>query len=144
MIETTELDATQEQASANGHDAYQDFDSDLDFLNHILAKKPAEELTEVPEWNVKILCKALDAEARIAVQMQAYNAETKITDYRPFFPEVVIGGCYNPKTGNKVFSEKHLIALRRKQDGMAIERLAVVILRLSRMLFNHPEDAKKN
>jgi hypothetical protein len=144
-METAELDTTTEQASANGHDAtFQTFDDDLAFLSHILSKKPAEELTEVPEWNVKILCKALDAEARIAIQIKAYNNETKITDYRPFFPEVVVGGCYNPTTGNKVFTDKHLVALRRKQDGMAIERLAVVILRLSHMLFNAPENAKKN
>jgi hypothetical protein len=145
MIETTELDTAQEEAPTNGHDAtFLAFDDDMAFLTHILSKKPAEELTEVPEWNVKILCKALDAEARIAIQIQAYTSETKITDYRPFFPEVVVGGCYNPTTGNKVFTEKHLAALRRKQDGMAIERLAVVILRLSHMLFNAPENAKKN
>src|ERR1043166_6832708 len=134
-MQTTELDTTQEAAPTNGHDdTWQSFDDDDLFLQHILAKKPAERLVEVPEWNVKILCKALNADRRIRVQMEAYDEKSKRTDFRTVFHLVVMGGCYNPSTGNLVFAERHKAALMQQQDGGAVERLAITILRLSRML----------
>lgn len=144
-METAELDTTQEEASPNGHDdTWQSFENDLDFVQHILSKKPAERLVEVPEWNVKILCKALNADHRIKVQMEAYDEKSKRTDFRTVFHLVVMGGCYNPNSGNLVFSEKHRTALMQQQDGGAVERLAITILRLSRMLPEDTENAKKN
>lgn len=145
MVETTvELDTKQEEsASPNGHDAtWKSFDDDQTFLQHILSKKPAEELIEVPEWEVKILCRALNAEHRVKVQMAAYDAKTKLSDYRKCFTLVAMGGSYNPVTGNRAFSEKDRDFL--EQHGGVVEKLAVTILRLSRMLADDAERAKKN
>jgi len=146
MTETTVgLDTTQEAAAPNGHDeAWQSFDDDGAFLQHILSKEPAEELVEVPEWNVKILCKALDAESRIEVETLAYNAETKKTNYSKVSPLVALYGCYNPNTGNRVFSESHKDVLKAPQHGGAVVRLALTILRISGMLAGDVERAKKN
>lgn len=146
MIETTtELDTTQETPSTNGHDEHwQTFDDDQAFLQHILSQRPAEKLVEVPEWEVRILCRALSAESRIEVQTRAYDERTKTTDFRRVFHLVVIGGCYNPATGGRVFSEKHKAALMQVADGSAVERLAITVLQLSRMLPHEQERAKKN
>lgn len=143
MVET-ELDTTQAEAAPNGHDVTWETFGDDELLAHILSKKPAEKLVEVPEWNVKILCRALNAESRIEIQMQAYDATTKITDFRTVFHAVVIHGCYNPATGHQVFRASHKDVLMRQQDGSAVERLALTILRLSRMLPDDTENAKKN
>jgi hypothetical protein len=158
MAKIVELDTTQEKASPNGHDdTWQSFDSDVALLQHILSKKPAERVVDVPEWNVRVLCRALTAEHRIDVETRAYNAETKRTNYSVVSHLILMYGCYNPSTGNPVFyglddseavrKQKEATmktVLMREQDGGAIERLSFAILRLSRMLFNDAENAKKN
>jgi hypothetical protein len=143
-MQTTELDTTQETPSHNGHHDWQTFDDDQAFLQHILSKKPPEKLVEVPEWNAKILCRALNAEVRLDVQMTAYDEKSKRTDFRKAFHLIVLNGVYNPTTGNRIFSEAHKNALMREQDGGAVEMLALTILRLSRMLPDDSEIAKKN
>jgi hypothetical protein len=133
---TTAEITTQESVA----ETWQTFDDDTAFLQHILSKKPAEKLVDVPEWNVQILCRALSAESRLDIQMQAYDETTKRTDFRAAFHNIIIAGCFNPATGNRVFGEAHRDALMKQQDGGAIERLAMTILRLSRMI---PDDSTK-
>lgn len=145
MTEAAELDTKQEEASHNGHGAtFQTFDDDSALLKHIMSKKPAEKLVEVPEWEVEVLCKALGAEARVDVQIKSSDEETRRYDYRKQFGLIAMYGCYNPITGKRIFRESHLAALSREQDGEAIERLAITILRLSRMLSDDTEQVKKN
>lgn len=155
---TVELDTTKEPASSNGHDdAWQTFDDDSAFLQHILSKKPAEQIVDVPEWNVRVLCRALTAEHRIEAETQAYDATSKTTNYVRVSHLIVMYGCYNPTTGNPVFygldddektrkqkESQMKTVLMRKQDGGAVERLALTILRLSRMITSDVENAKKN
>lgn len=144
MAETAELDTTQEHASPNGHDEkWQTFD-DAGLLKHITSKEPAEELVEVPEWNVKILCKALDAESRLQVEVEAYDAKNKRTNYSKVAHLFVLYGCYNPNTGNRVFSEAHKNMLKEPKHGGAVARLFITVLRLSGMLAGDVERAKKN
>lgn len=155
MTETVELDTTQETPA--DHDDFLTFDNDSAFFEHISSQKPAEKIVDVPEWRVRVLCKALNAEHRIDVETRAYNPETKTTNYFAHSHLVLMYGCYNPTTGNPVFyslkdDEKALkqkeatlkTTLMRKQDGAAIERLAITILRLSRMIASDMENAKKN
>ena len=143
MAETAELDTTQETPSPNGHE-WQTFDKDDALLQHISSREPLEELVEVPEWNVKILCKALDAEGRIVVEGQAYNAQTKRTNYSKVAHLFVLYGCYNPTTGNRVFSEAHKDMLKEPRNGGAVARLFITVVRLSGMLAGDVEHAKKN
>lgn len=144
MTETVELDTTKEVASPNGHDdTWQSFDDDNAFLQHILSQKPAEMLVEVPEWHAKVLCRALYADERIDIETQAYDKATKTTNFIKVSYLIVLYGCCNPSTGNRIFREEHKQALTT-QDGGAIERLAITILRLSRMIASDGDNAKKN
>lgn len=144
-METAELDTTKEEApSVNGHsDTYLELDDDA-LLVHILAQKPAEELVAIPEWNVKILCRALNAKSRVEVQMTAYDEAAKKTDYRRAIFEVIMAGSYNPKTGHKAFTEKHRAAIMQAQDGRPAEKLFMTIMRLSGMFASDTEKTKKN
>lgn len=144
MAETAELDTKQEAPSSNGHDeTWKSFDDDGAFLQHILAQKPAEELVKIPEWHVEVLCRALHADDRIALQMQAYDEKTKRTDFRRIFYQIVQAGCFNPTTGKRAFTKEHKETLMK--HGAAIERLAMTILRLSGMLAGgEAQNAKKN
>lgn len=141
MAETEILDITKEAASTNGH---MRFDDDMAFLKHITSKKPAEELIDVPEWSVQILCKALTAESRIEIQIAGYDDKQKRTDYRRVFHMIVMAGCYNPTTGHRIFTASHKDVIMRELDGAVVERLALAILRLSGMLASDAERTKKN
>lgn len=145
--ETKELDTKEEeQPSANGHsDEWLEFTDDLAFINHISSQRPAEEVVEIPEWKVKILCRGLNAKDRIAVQMAAYDEQAKTTDYRRAVFEVLLAGCFNPKSNHKAFRESHRkMLMERPEHGRAAERLFVTILRLSGMLPSAAEQARKN
>jgi len=142
-METAELDTAQEKGSPNGHDdTWQSFDDDDALLQHIISSEPSEELVDVAEWNVKLLCRTLDAAGRIAVEAKSYDKETKTTDYRRAFDTVVIHGCYNPQTAKPFFKEKHSSFLLA--HGGPTVRLAMTILRISRMLPEDANRAKKN
>lgn len=144
MTKLAELDTTKETPSSNGYDStWQSFDDDSAFLQHILSQKPAEKLVEVPEWRAKVLCRALYADERIDIEAQAYDKETKTSNFSRLSHLIVLYGCCNPVTGNRIFREEHKQALAT-QDGGAIERLAFTILRLSRMITSDAENAKKN
>jgi hypothetical protein len=140
MAETAELDTKKEPASPNGHG-----ESDAEFFQHITSREPAEETIDVPEWGVKVLCKALYAEARIKLQDLAYNPETERMNYAPYVHLVALYGSYNPSTGNRAFSEEHEKMLQDPRHAGAVVRLASVILRLSRLVSsgNDVEQAKK-
>lgn len=145
MTETAELDTTQEAASPNGHDdKWQTFTDDQALLAYILAKKPAEEVIEIPEWGVRVLCRGMNAETRIKIQVAAFDEKSKRTDYRNVFAQIIMAGCFNPTTQHKIFTESHRDLLMRQVDGGAIERLALAILRLSGMLATDAERARKN
>lgn len=145
--ETVELDTKQEKApSANGKtdEKWLEFDDDLAFIQHISAVEPVQELVEVPEWHMKVLCKALAAPDRFAIHALAYDAETKITDYKKALFEVLLAGCFNPKSGHKAFRESHKAMLMQPQHGAAVERLYLTIMRISKMFVSQQESAKKN
>lgn len=144
---TTELDTTkEEQPGANGHsEEWLEFDDELTLFNHLSTQKPVEELVEVPEWRMRVLCKALNATDRFAIHAIAYNAETRITDYKKAMFEVLLAGCYNPKTGHKAFRESHRnMLMKEPQHGAAVERLYMTIMRISKMFVSQQETARKN
>lgn len=144
MAETTELDTKQEETpSPNGHDeTWKTFDSDDALLQHILSSAPSDELVDIPEWGVQLLCKGLDVQGRLAVEAKAWDKKEKTTDYRRAFDVAVIHGCYNPQTRKPFFKEEHSAFLLA--NGGPTARLAMVILRLSRILPGDAENAKKN
>ncbi len=159
-MQQIEFDTKQEIAAPNGHDAaWKTFDDDQAFLQHILSKKPAEKLVDVEEWETQILCRALPAEARIYVQAASTDEETRRYDYRQVFHLIVMYGCYNPTTGRLAFTTirdgendvkkrqreaQVRVWLMQQLDGAVIEQLAMTVLRLSRMLVDDTERAKKN
>lgn len=141
MVETTELDTTQEAPSANGHD-WKTFNDDAALLHYILEQEPLEEIVPIAEWKTNILCRELDADARVEIEAAAWDKVKKVTDYRRVFPLIAAKGSYNPTTGNPFFKDEHAKALKRRGGPCVL--LAMTILRLSGMLAGDSERAKKN
>jgi hypothetical protein len=109
---------------------------DYSLYQAILNKKPPEQVVDVPEWGVQILCKALPAARRVSLQLKCLNQETNKIDYFQHFYEVVCHGCRNPETGNLIFKpeQESLYMESGDIDGTPIERLALKVLRLSKLI----------
>src|SRR5487761_987522 len=122
-MKTAELDAAEVAVSSPAANDYLEFDDDQAFLTHIVSQRPPEEVVVIPEWNIKILCKALNAKSRLEAQIAAYDEQSKKTDYRRAIYEVIMAGCFNPKTGHKAFRESHRAVIMQDQDGRAAEKL---------------------
>ena len=143
-MKTAELDAAEVAVSSPAANDYLEFDDDQAFLTHIVSQRPPEEVVVIPEWNIKILCKALNAKSRLEAQIAAYDEQSKKTDYRRAIYEVIMAGCFNPKTGHKAFRESHRAVIMQDQDGRAAEKLFMTIMRLSGMFASDAEKTKKN
>ena len=77
----------------------------------------------------------------------AWDAETKMTDFRKpeVFAEIVLTGCYNPKTNGHFFTESRRKALMSESKyGRVVELLALTVLRISGMITNDADRTKKN
>lgn len=97
----------------------------------ILAAEDIEsEVVPVPQWDAKIEVRALDGRARARFFTQYINPETGDMDYERMYPSLLIQTCFDPETGEKVFTDDDHDALNAK-SGAALETVAKVALRLS-------------
>ena len=115
---------------------------DYSLYQAILNKKPPEQLLDIPEWGVQILCKALPAAHRVRLQIVALDKATQTINYSKHFYEIVCHGCRNPETGQPIFKpeQESLFMESGDIDSVPIEKLALTVLRLSRLISG--EDVK--
>lgn len=92
------------------------------------------EIVTIPEWgNAKVLCKNMTGSERATVgAMIEIDGKTKKIKTKATSADFVIMGCYDPETGEKLFSPVAKERLLRKNSA-ALERLASVVQRLSGM-----------
>jgi hypothetical protein len=124
---------------------YQEFDSDDAMLAHILEVDDGDEvLVSVPEWKVKILCRALPGTERARLLKRNINMQTGAVDLEKMYPQLLALGCFNPKTGKQFFKPAAMQQVMDKKNGAIIERLAVKIAKMSGMDKESVEAAQKN
>lgn len=109
---------------------------DYSLYQAILNKKPPEQLVDIPEWGVQILCKALPAAHRIRLQIVSLDQTSQMYDYSKHFFQIVCYGCYNPETGKSIFKpeQESLFMESGDIDGTPLEVLALTVLRLSKLI----------
>ena len=117
---------------------------DYSLYQAIMNKKPPEQLLDLPEWGVQILCKALPAAHRVRIQLEALDQEKQIYDYSEHFYDAACHGCYNPETGNLIFKpeQESLFMTSGDIDGTPIEQLGLTVLSLSKLIKVKGEAAK--
>jgi hypothetical protein len=103
------------------------------------------ELVTVPEWNnMKILCKNLSgAERAVLSGMLEVDSKTNKVKTKSTSADIVIFGAYDPATGNHIFTQAHKAALLAKNSA-PLERLTVVIQKLSGITLEGADEAEKN
>lgn len=95
--------------------------------------KAANDLTketiEIPEWDVKLEVRSMSARAR-ATLLNATVKPNGTMDYKDLYSSLVIGCCFDPESGERVFNDSDADWLSEKNAGPQ-ERIATVAMRLS-------------
>lgn len=103
----------------------------------------AEEVVEVEEWDVEVLLRAFSARQRatyLAMRQDNTNAEF----YQRTYWDTVQQCCCHPITRKQIFKAADRDSFMDEKDGAVVERLAMLILKLSKITNNDASQAKKN
>lgn len=101
------------------------------------------ELVEVPEWGgIKVLVKGFTLGAKDDFLASILNINTKEPDIRAFNVGVLVGTCYDPESGEKLFTDADIPVLKQK-SAAALDRLVQVGQRLSGLTEEAVEIAAK-
>ena len=88
-----------------------------------------EESVEVPEWGVTLLMRGLTGgqRAKIVDQVIGHKGGGSMSTV---YPELIVMSARDPETGDAVFELPDRDTLMEK-SGQVLDRLAIVVLRLS-------------
>ena len=87
------------------------------------------EPVHVPEWEVDMVVKSMTGAARARLLKQGTQADGSV-DFEKLYPAILIACCYDPESGDPVFSQADAAWLNDKSAG-PVERLAQAGMRLS-------------
>lgn len=110
--------------------------------NSIFAKNdiPSEQV-DIPEWGITLEVRGMTGADRTRILDLAVGTSGKV-DLAIVYPEIVIGTCFDPETGEKVFEPGDRDAILAK-SAQAIDRIAQVGMRLSGFTEEAADDAGK-
>lgn len=100
------------------------------------------ELITVEEWGVQIQVKTMSAKARAKLFSTATDKQGNVI-HEKFQAAMVITCCFDPETGEKLFSEADTEWLMEKSAG-PIEQIASVAMRLSGLTKEVAKALEKN
>lgn len=87
------------------------------------------ELVDVAEWGVAVEVRSMSARAR-AVLMKKALQDDGTMDLEMFYPAVLIATCFDPDSGEALFTGADEASLNAKNGGV-VDRLAMIGMRLS-------------
>lgn len=99
------------------------------------------ELVEIPEWGVILEVRGMNGADRSRI-IEMVSDEQGNVSVGTMYVETVIASTYDPESGERVFSPSDRDALTAKAAS-AIDRIAKVGMRLSRMDGEATEEAKR-
>lgn len=100
------------------------------------------ELVEIPEWGVSVLVKGFTLGAKDEFLANVIDVDTKSTDLKKFNSGLLIGTAYDPETGERLFTEADIPALKEK-SAAAVNRITDVGAKLSGLAEEAVEAAAK-
>lgn len=103
------------------------------------------EIVTVPEWgNLKVLCKNMTgADRALLGSMVEVDVKTNKARVNSTAADFVIAGCFNPDTGERLFTPFKREQLLQKNSA-ALERLSSIVQRLSGMSDDEARNIEKN
>jgi hypothetical protein len=88
------------------------------------------EVVNIPEWSVDVLVKGFTLGAKDDFLASILDPQTRQTNIKAFNAGVIVGTCYDPESGERLFTESDIPALKEKSAAI-IQRLVDVGTRLS-------------
>lgn len=88
------------------------------------------ELVEVPEWEVKVLVRGMTLGAKDDFLAAIVDSTSKSANVKNFTSGVLVACSYDPESGERLFSELDIPALKER-SAVAIQRIVDVGVRLS-------------
>jgi hypothetical protein len=88
-----------------------------------------KELVAVPQWDATIEVRSMSAKARARLLKFAVQADGKM-DFEKLYPAILIACCYDPESGDPVFTDGDEAMLNSKSAG-PVETIAQVGMRMS-------------
>jgi hypothetical protein len=101
-----------------------------------------KELVEIEEWECKVEVRSLSGKERAKISSSAVDGNGKV-DMENMYPTILIASCFDPETGEKLFTEGDRDILNTK-NASALEKIAVVAMRLSGLSQSAEKQAIKN
>lgn len=100
------------------------------------------ELVKLPEWGVEILVRGFTLGAKDDFLASILDPKTRQTNLRAFNSGIIVGTCYDPETGDRLFTETDIPQLKERSAAL-IQRLVDVGTRLSGLTDDAVEVAGK-
>lgn len=88
------------------------------------------ELVEIPEWEVKVLVRGMTLGAKDDFLAAIVDSTSKSANVKNFTSGVLVACSYDPESGERLFSETDIPALKER-SAVAIQRIVDVGVRLS-------------
>lgn len=101
-----------------------------------------KQIVKIPEWGAKIEVRTMMGAER-AILFGKTADEGGQPNFQELYPEMIIACCFDPKTGERLFSKEDIPWLMEK-SCTAMERLATVASELSGITEKAVEGAEKN
>lgn len=101
-----------------------------------------EELVEIPAWDCSILMKSMTAKQRSSILNEVMDEEGKI-QHEKLHAQMIIACCYDPETGERIFSPEDDQWLMDKSCG-PVELLVGKAMQISGLAKGALEQAEKN
>lgn len=106
------------------------------------AKDIQSEITDIPEWGVKIEIRGMNGASRSKI-MGAVMDEMGNIQQSELYPLLLIACCFDPETGEPIFQNNDKKAIMEK-SGAVLERIAGICSRLSGIGTEAREETEKN
>lgn len=88
------------------------------------------EIVEIPEWDVKVLVRGMTLGAKDDFLAAIVDSTSKSANVKNFTSGVLVACSYDPESGERLFSESDIPALKER-SAVAIQRIVDVGVRLS-------------
>lgn len=100
------------------------------------------EMVTVSEWDCDVKMKGLTGKQRARLLQDAVDSNGRM-NLEKMYPELIIYSCFDPETDEQLFNIEDREILNTKSGG-ALEKLAIVAMRLSGLSKSAVDEAVKN
>jgi hypothetical protein len=106
--------------------------------------KAADDMTSetvtIPEWDVTVAVRSMTGRARARLLKAAAQPDGTM-DFETLYPAILIACCFDPESGEAVFTDADAKWLNEKSAG-PVERIAQIGMRLSGLSKDEVEEGK--